>query len=71
MFHLGPAIESLQMQMLPKRKRCKAERTCAGSKRGHCSQEAVLVQLGDMAPPAFGEPPESTTLPTTKECEAS
>lgn len=38
---------------------------------GHCSQEAVHVQCGDMAPPAFGEPPESTTLPTTKECEAS
>lgn len=31
----------------------------------------MLVQCGDMAPPAFGEPPESTTLPTTKECEAS
>lgn len=31
----------------------------------------MLVQCGDMAPPAFGEPPESTSLPTTKECEAS
>lgn len=31
----------------------------------------MLVQCGDMAPPAFGDPPESTTLPTTEECEAS
>lgn len=31
----------------------------------------MLVQWGDIAPPAFGKPPESTTLPTTKECEAS
>lgn len=31
----------------------------------------MLVQRSDMAQPAFGEPPESTTLPTTKECEAS
>lgn len=65
-FHLGTAVESLQMQMLPERKRCYPERV-----EGHCSQEAMLVQCNDMAPPAFGEPPESTTLPTTKECEAS
>lgn len=32
-FHLGSAIESLQMQMLPERKMCNPERTSAGSKR--------------------------------------
>lgn len=74
-FHLGSAIDSLQMQMLP-------ERHAAGEKEvepredwrcqpeGHCSQETVLVQCCDMAPLALGGPPESTALPTTKECEA-
>lgn len=38
---------------------------------GHCSLEAVFVLCSHMAPPAFGEVPESTDLPTTKECEAS
>lgn len=78
-FHLGSAIESLQMQMLPERERDreregKRER-CGEDEHwqegGHCSQDAVLVQCSDMAPPASGEPPVSTTLPTTEECEAS
>ncbi|TNN64442.1 hypothetical protein EYF80_025392 [Liparis tanakae] len=70
-FHLGFAIESLQMQMPPERKRCNPERTKHCQQEGHCSQEAVLVQRRDMAPPEFGGLPEETILPPTVECEAS
>ncbi|CAB1435046.1 unnamed protein product [Pleuronectes platessa] len=60
--------------MLPERHAARRERgaTVLAAKRVIVpGGGAVFVQCGVVAPPAFGEAPTSTALPTTEECEAS
>lgn len=62
-FHLGSAIESLQMQMLPERKRCNTERTRAAKRRVIVSSRLCLFSVVTWHHQHFGDPLQTRSLP--------